>query len=424
MKMQAEAGSLRPFLTLWIGQAISLLGSQLVQFALIWWLTQSTGSAIVLTTASLVGLLPQVILGPFVGVLVDRWNRRWTMFLADSGVMAATLLLALLFWLDVAQLWHVFVILFLRAVAGSFHWPAMTASTSLMVPEEHLTRIQGLNQMLNGGLNIIAAPLGALLVSLLPLQAILMIDAATALFAIVPLLFVMVPQPQKEAGGGETAVSATVTFWEDMKAGLSYVRNWPGLLILMGLAMIINFLVHPTIALLPLLVTNHFHGGAYHLSAIEVGIGVGIIAGGATLSSWGGFHKKIITSLVGLIGISLGLLVIGFTPATLFWLAVGGMFISGFMMSFSNGPIMAIIQSVVAPEKQGRVLTLLVSFASGMAPIGLIFAGPLAEAFGVQVWFLVSGSIMLVLGSASFLVPTLIKIEEEAPMYQKTAVSS
>ena len=421
MKAQAEAGSLRPFLTLWIGQAISLLGSQLVQFALIWWLTQSTGSAIVLTTASLVGLLPQVILGPFVGVLVDRWNRRWTMFLADSGVMVATLLLALLFWLGVAQLWHVYAILFLRAVAGSFHWPAMTASTSLMVPDEHLTRIQGLNQMLNGGLNIIAAPLGALLVSLMPLQAILLIDAATALFAIVPLLFVVVPQPaQAEVLG----VSPTVTFWEDMKVGLRYVRNWPGLLILMGLAMIINFLVHPTIALLPLLVTNHFHGGAYHLSAIEVGIGVGIIAGGVTLSGWGGFRKKITTSLVGLIGISVGLLVIGFTPATLFWLAVGGMFVSGFMMSLANGPVMAIIQSVVAPEKQGRVLTLLVSFSSGMAPIGLIFAGPLAEAFGVQVWFLLSGAIMLVLGSASFLVPALIKIEEEAPMYQKTAVSN
>lgn len=424
MKAQAEAGRLRPFLTLWIGQAISLLGSQLVQFALIWWLTESTGSAIVLTIASLVGLLPQVILGPFVGVLVDRWNRRWTLFLADSGVMAATLLLALLFWLGVAQLWHVYAILFLRAVAGSFHWPAMTASTSLMVPDEHLTRIQGLNQMLNGGLNIIAAPLGALLVSLLPLQAILLIDAATALFAIVPLLFVVVPQPQKENVAGETAVSASVTFWEDMNIGLRYVRNWPGLLILMGLAMIINFLVHPTMTLLPLLVTNHFHGGAYHLSAIEVGLGVGIIAGGLALGGWGGFRKKIITSLAGLIGLSVGLLIIGFTPDNLFWLAVGGMFLGGFMLSLCNGPVLAIIQSVVAPEKQGRVFTLLASASSGIAPIGLIFAGPLAEAFGVQIWFVLSGVIMLVASSASLLVPALIHIEEEAPMYQTTAVSS
>ncbi|MCB0000509.1 MAG: MFS transporter, partial [Anaerolineales bacterium] len=246
-----------------------------------------------------------------------------------------------------------------------FHWPAMTASTSLMVPEEHLTRIQGLNQMLNGGLNIIAAPLGALLVSLLPLQAILLIDAATAVFAIVPLLFVVVPQPIKEEIGG---VSAAITFWEDMKIGLRYVRNWPGLLVLMGLAMIINFLVHPTITLLPLLVTNHFQGGAYHLSAIEVGIGVGIIAGGLALGGWGGFRKKILTSLAGLIGISLGLLVIGFTPANLFWLAVGGMAFTGFMLSLTNGPVMAIIQSVVAPEKQGRVFTLLASVSSGISP--------------------------------------------------------
>lgn len=425
MNAQAEAGSLRPFLTLWIGQALSLLGSQLVQFALIWWLTETTASAIVLTTASLVGLLPQVIVGPFVGVLVDRWNRRWTMFIADSTVMVATLLLALLFWLDVAQLWHIFAILFLRAVAGSFHWPAMAASTSLMVPEKHLTRIQGLNQMLNGGLNIIAAPLGALLVSLLPLSPILLIDAATALFAIVPLLFVAVPQPPKQEMGGETAVFTAATFWKEMKGGLSYVRNWPGLLILMSLAMIINFLVHPTMTLLPLLVTTHFGGGAYHLSAVEVGLGAGAIAGGIALSGWGGFHKKIVTSLIGLIGISVGLLAIGFTPATLFWLAVGNLFVVGFMISLANGPVLAIIQSVVAPEKQGRVFTLLASFTSGMAPIGLIFAGPVAEAFGVRSWFVLSGAVMLLASGASFFVPAIMQIEEEAPMYQTTtAVSS
>ena len=98
---QSEKQQLRPFFILWSGQAVSLLGSQIVQFALIWWLTEQSNSAIVLAAASLVGLLPQVLLGPFLGVLVDRWNRRKTMFVADGAVMAATLLLALLFWLEI-----------------------------------------------------------------------------------------------------------------------------------------------------------------------------------------------------------------------------------------------------------------------------------------------------------------------------------
>ena len=159
----SETQSLKPFIILWSGQAASLFGSQLVQFALIWWLTTTTGSATILAFASLMGLLPQVLLGPFVGVLVDRWNRRMTMLLADALVAAATLGLALLFWAGSVQIWHVFVILFIRALGGAFHWPAIQSSTSLMIPKEFLTRVQGFNQMLQGGLNIASAPLGALL---------------------------------------------------------------------------------------------------------------------------------------------------------------------------------------------------------------------------------------------------------------------
>lgn len=134
-----------PFFTVWVGGAFSLLGSQLVQFALIWWLTESTGSATVLATASLVGLLPQVLLGPLVGALVDRWSRRWVMIVADSATALATIGLALLFWNGSIQIWHVYLLMFIRSIGGGFHWSAMQASTSLMVPKEHLSRIQGLN---------------------------------------------------------------------------------------------------------------------------------------------------------------------------------------------------------------------------------------------------------------------------------------
>jgi len=151
------------FFTIWGGQALSILGSQLVQFALIWYLTILTGSATALATAALVGMLPNIILGPFIGALVDRWNRRRVMLASDSLVALATVALAILFALDLVQVWHIYVVMFIRALAGTFHSNAMSASTTLMVPVEHLTRVQGLNQLLNGGLNVAAAPLGALL---------------------------------------------------------------------------------------------------------------------------------------------------------------------------------------------------------------------------------------------------------------------
>jgi len=154
------------FFTIWLGQALSLLGSSLVQFALIWYLTTETGSAVVLTTATLVAMLPQILIGPIAGSIVDRSNRRRLMIAADSGIALATLVLAALFALGLTQIWHIYLVLMFRSLGSAFHGPALIASTSLMVPKEQLSRIQGLNQTLQGALSLFSPPLGALLIIL------------------------------------------------------------------------------------------------------------------------------------------------------------------------------------------------------------------------------------------------------------------
>lgn len=285
--------TLKPFFILWVGQAFSLLGSQIVQFGLVWWLTQETGRATVLATASIVGFLPQVLLGPFVGVLVDRWNRRLTMILADAAVALSTLVLAYLFWTGQAQIWQVYAILFLRALGGTFHWPAMQASMTLIVPQDQLTRTQGLNQMLNGGMNILSAPLGALLLSVLTMPVLLSIDVFTAAIAILSLIIVVIPQPVRDESAGAAATARS--FSHELVEGFRYLRGWTGLLILAGLAMLVNMVLNPVSTLMPLLVTNHFKGTAWHLGALEAAIGIGIIAGGLLLGVWGGFKKRIVT---------------------------------------------------------------------------------------------------------------------------------
>jgi len=160
--------SMRPFFVIWSGQAGSLLGSQLVQFALVWWLTQATGSATILALASLAALLPQILIGPIAGALVDRWSRRTVMIAADAAIALATLALAVLFWLKLATLWHIYALLLIRSLGAAFHWPAMQASTTLLVPEQQLSRIAGLNQTLAGMAGIFIPPLGALAIEILP----------------------------------------------------------------------------------------------------------------------------------------------------------------------------------------------------------------------------------------------------------------
>src|SRR5215216_3734214 len=292
------------FFTLWTGQAFSLLGSQLVQFAIIWHLTQQTHSATTLAFASMMGLLPQVILSPFIGTWVDRGNRRSILISADATVAFATLILAILFATGRVEIWHIYAALFIRAVAGGFHQSAFGASIVLLVPKEHLARIQGFNQALYGGLNIISAPLGAFLLSVLPMQGILGIDIATAIFAIMIVLFIQIPQPER-------STSAPSTFWQDLAAGFRYVIAWRGLVILLGLVMVINFFYSATEPLTPLLITNHFHGAARELGWWLSSFSVGTILGGVILGAWGGFKRKIVTAQLGLIVMGLGTLTVG-----------------------------------------------------------------------------------------------------------------
>jgi DHA3 family macrolide efflux protein-like MFS transporter len=409
----SQTKSLKPFFIVWSGQAISLLGSQLVQFALIWWLTQETGSATVLAMAALAGMLPQVLLGPFAGVLVDRWNRRLTMLMADALVALATVVLALLFWWGVIQPWHVFVILFVRSLGSAFHYPAMAASTSLMVPEAMLTRIQGFNQMLEGGLMILAAPLGALLLGFMPIQGVLAIDVTTALFAIVPLLFIPIPQPRDQLQGETADISLSPSsYGQDLKMGLQFVWGWKGLLAIMILSTLINLFLNPAFALLPLLVTDHFGGDVWQLGLIESLFGVGVIVGGLLLGAWGGFKRRIVTTLASLFGMGLCVLLVGLLPANAYVTAVVAMAFLGVMMSMTNGPVRAIFQVVVPPDMQGRVFTLLGSAAGAMSPLGLIIAGPVADALGVRSWYIAGGALTILMSVVSFMFPSVLHIED------------
>jgi MFS transporter, DHA3 family, macrolide efflux protein len=394
------------FFTLWIGQAFSLLGSQLVQFAIIWYLTQTTNSATTLAIASMMGLLPQVLLSPFIGTWVDRGNRRWILIAADAVVAIATLVLVILFALGFVQVWHIFVALFIRAVAGGFHQSAFGASAVLLVPKEHLARVQGFNQALYGGLNIISAPLGAFLLSIIPMQGILSIDVGTALFAIGILLFVAIPQPESKAQN-------KATFWQDFAAGFRYIVTWRGLVILLGLVMVINFFYSATEPLTPLLITNHFNGDATQLGWWLSSFAIGTILGGLILGAWGGFKRKIVTAQLGLILTGLSTMVVGIVSADLFWVGLVANSAVGLLLPIINGSFGATLQSSIAPEMQGRVFAFIFSAAMLVSPIALMIAGPFADAFGIQLWFLMAGISCTLMGIFGFFSLEVMRMENQ-----------
>lgn len=398
---------MRPFAIMWAGQAFSLFGSHLVQFALVWYLTESTGSGTILAFSTMMAMLPQVLVSPFAGALIDRWNRRLVMIVADAVVALSTVALAILFATGSVQIWHIYVVMLIRATGGAFHWPAMQASTTLMVPKRHLSRVAGLNQALMGAASIAAPPLGALLLSVMPLQGVLAIDVVTALLAVLPLLFIFVPQPEQVPGKRPTVLA-------DMAEGLRFVWAWPGLVTILVMVTVINLLISPAFSLLPLMVTEHFGGGALELASLQSAEGIGMIVGGVLLGIWGGFRKRILTALVGLVGLGLSLVAIGLVPGSLLILAVGAMFVTGLMVPIVNGTFFAVLQATVPPEMQGRVLTLTTAGATAAATlIGLPVAGPVSDVLGVPTWFVAGGVVTALMGVIGVFLPAVMRIEEQ-----------
>ncbi|NMB90053.1 MAG: MFS transporter [Chloroflexi bacterium] len=402
----------KAFSLLWAGQALSLFGSRLAQFAVIWWLTDTTHSATVLSLATVCTFLPEIFLAPFAGALVDRWNRKLVMMVSDGLVALAALVLVYLFWSGSVQSWHVFLIIFLRAASGVFQFPAVQSSTSLMVPDEHLSRVAGLNMALQGAMNIVAPPLAALLLASLPVYQLVLMDVITAALAVGILVFVFIPRPS--AAPAEGAVTPR-SVWNDVRAGLRYALGWPGLMWILVLAALINFLFTPASTLMPLLITDYFKAGAQELGWMESAWSIGMLAGGMLLSVWGGTRRKVVTSMLGLVGMGAGMLLVSAAPANRLWMALAGMAIGGVMNPITNGPLFALLQSKVAPDMQGRVFTLVTSFANAMIPLSMLMAGPLAEAFGIRFWYWGGAIGCMLLGLAGLCIPAVMHIEEDRP---------
>jgi MFS transporter, DHA3 family, macrolide efflux protein len=404
--MTKEMGNWQPrFFTVWSGQSISLISSELVQFTLVWWLIESTESATVLSIATMLAILPGAIISPLSGALVDRWNRRRVMICADLLIAMALVWLVYCFSTDSVQIWHIYVIILLRAIGGAFHMPAMLASTSLMVPKEQLSRVAGMNQLMSGIVMVVVPPLGALLFSVMSIGSIVALDIAGALLAVLPLLFISIPQPQ-----ADTSAESTESVWKDIAKGFQYIKNWRGAVGMLSISTLINFIMRPAFQLIAVLVVSHFGGDEIAFGWMAAALGAGFVASGLVLSIWGGFQRKMQTSLTGIVGAGAAILVVGLTPQSTFPLAAGGIFIAGFMMPLCMGPIQALVQSTVDPSIQGRVFTLMNSASTIISPISLGIAGPIFDNLGPQVWYQWGGVMAIVIGLVGFANPIILNL--------------
>ncbi|WP_277632655.1 MFS transporter [Avrilella dinanensis] len=396
----------RKFIVLWIGQFFSLISSSAVNFAIIIWLSLETGSAEVLAYAAIAGLLPQAIIGPFAGVYIDRWDRKKTMIFADSFVAVCTFVMSVSFYMGNESLLLIYVMLGLRSVGSAFHMPAMQAAIPMLAPRSELLRIAGINQIIQSISSIAGPALGALAIGLLSIGNVLLLDIAGALLAITSLLFIHIPNPkvlEKPKAGLRQVIN-------DMKISFKEILANKGLSFLFLYSVIGMFCIMPVAVLFPLLTIDHFQGGKFEMSIIEIIWGVGMLVGGGLLGIWKPKIRKVI--IINLMNIIVG---ITFTWSGLlapenfvFFVvltAIGGMAASLYNASFTT-----IIQEEIRHDMLGRVFSLYYSFSVIPSVIGLLCTGFIADYIGIIQTFIFLGIMVSLVGVVAFFTPSLMRL--------------
>lgn len=369
--MTPTRSSMRTFLVVWVGQLVSLVGTNLTGFALAIFVYLETGSVTQLSLVLLASQVPQLVVTPFAGALVDRWDRRRAMLLADTGAGASTLVIATLLLADSLEIWHLYPLLGVASVFQAFQWPAYSAATTLLVPKEQYGRAAGMVQLAEAVSQVIAPAIAGAVLTLAGLSAVILIDVVTFLVAVVTLLAVRFPAPEVSAAGREGSGS----LWDEARFGVRYLRRRPGLMVMLLYFAGLNLTLGATgVAFFPLILGFASEAAAGSVVSIA---SVGMVVGSVLMSAWGGPVPRIYGVFLGSAGLGLALAITGLRPS--FGLIAVGGFLGFMMIPLANASSQAIWQAKVEPDVQGRVFAVRRLFAQMTGPIAILAVGPLID---------------------------------------------
>ncbi|PKL00457.1 MAG: MFS transporter [Tenericutes bacterium HGW-Tenericutes-1] len=373
------------------GQTISLIGSLLVQYAIMWYITLTTQSGVMMTISILCGFVPGLLLAPFAGVWADRFDRKKLIILADAFIAILTLITALVFLLGYREIWLLFVVSVFRSLGQAVHQPSVGAVYPQIVPQDKLMRVQGISSGIQSAMMVIAPIAGASLLTFASLEVIFSIDFFTAALAISSLLlFVTIPKPEKRPKGEK------VDYLLDMKMGLKYIKSHHFLIPFFTYIALVLFFVAPAAFLTPLQVVRRFGDEVWRLSAIEITFSAGMTVGGLIIAAWGGFKNRIVTMVFALSFLGLSTMLFGIVGN--FWVYLGVMVFMGLNLPFYNTPAIVMIQEKVEPEYMGRVMSVLGMINGAAMPLGMLVFGPLADYIAIEWLMVISGLVMLLIG--------------------------
>ena len=377
------------FFTIWTGQAFSQLSSSVLQFAIVWYLTDRTGSAMVLSVAMMMGFLPQGVLGPFIGVLIDRYSRKRIMIISDLLISAASFVMVVAGWLGCLSTGLILVVLLFRSIGSAFHTPCLQAVTPQIVPAGRLTQCAGYSQALESVSQILSPVIAAVLYNSWSLSGIIFLDVIGALIAVFTLGITVIPELWQEEDRGRVEVL------REAKEGFRILRTRKGMLGLVLIGSLYTLALMPTSALFPLMSMSYFNGTSTSASVVEVVFSVGLLSGSLVLSKWGGTKNRVYTIVGSFLLMSFSLFLSGILPSGGFYAFVVCSWLMGVSGPFYWGMYTPLLQSNFEAKYLGRVLSLSGSIRLLTGPLGLMVSGVFAERYGVEKWFLIAGGLVL-----------------------------
>ena len=380
------------FMIVALGQAVSMLGSHGVQFALIWWLAEKTSSPLMLGTSGIVAYLPMTLFSPLAGIAADRYNRKFISIFSDMAMGAVALIYAVLLFFFDMPVWTVFVMLCVRGIGSTFQQPAIQSIIPQLVPKDQLIKTNGWMQLLNSGSFLLGPVIGASLYAFFPMSIVLMSDVVGAILASIALAVVKIPELEK-------AVREEQHFIAELKEGLQVFKEDKNLFYIVVAEALCMFFYAPLSSFYPLMTSDYFKLSAMYGSAVELSFAVGMMVSSLLFSSVLKVNQKIRVSFIGLFGMGVMSLICGIIPPTYagWFFFVGGCLCLGASGNVHTIPLTAYMQETISPEKMGRAFSVLTLISSMTMPIGLLFSSPIAEKVGVAGWFFISGLSMIVL---------------------------
>lgn len=385
---QIQTNWKRKVILFFISQGITLFGSALVQFAIVWYVTLKTTSGVWVATLTICSLLPQTLISFVSGAWADRYSKKMLIIVSDAVIAAATLALALLFPLireDTTVLLALLATSVIRSIGAGIQLPAVNATTPLLVPEEHLMRVNGINATLQSIIQFASPAAAGAILTMGTLRSTLLIDIGTAVVGIGILSCILLPKR-------DIPVNEQQSVFADVKGGLSYLRKEGFLAKLMLLYGLFILLSVPGGFLAALLVTRVYGGSYWNLTIVELVGFAGMAAGGMLLSIWGGFANRVKTLLLG-VGLC-GLLTIGLGAVNNFIVYLGIMLLLGVALSTAQTTVTTLLQERSDPTMQGRVFGLMSTMYSGFLLIGMTFFGPMADKVSLPLLMIITGGIL------------------------------